>query len=82
MQNDFNEHGEEWFKFEVIHRDIPESQLHLYEISEIAAAEWNNESRVYNISKTPRISSKSRKAMAQRARERLALLLERKPNGI
>lgn len=64
MQRDFNEHGEEWFKIAVLHRDVPEDQLHLYEISEIAGARYNTGDRVYNKSRTPRLSAEARLLLA------------------
>lgn len=79
MQRDFDKYGEAHFTFEILHRNVPEEHLHLYEISEIAAARYN-EDPIYNTSTTPRISAKSRQQLAVRAKQKIELLHERIPN--
>jgi group I intron endonuclease len=68
LQADFDRDGEKNFQIEILHRDVPEKELHLFERSTIAVMDLENEGRVYNKSRTPRISPQSRAALARRRR--------------
>ena len=63
LQADFNEYGEECFTIEVIERGIHESALHFHERSLIVCYASENNDRVYNTSRTPRISEAKRKQL-------------------
>lgn len=73
MQEHFNDHGEEYFKIQILHRNVPENELHIYELSEIVAAGYNNGDKVYNVSKVPRISACSRKLLTDRRNRQVAV---------
>lgn len=60
MQKDFNLYGAENFTVKVIARDIPEDDLHIWEISEIAVYDYDGPG-VYNIGRARRITSEQRR---------------------
>lgn len=65
LQRDYNEFGEENFEIQIVHRGVPDADLHVYEASEIAVLQEET-GRVYNISRTPRISAESRRELRER----------------
>lgn len=65
MQRDFNEHGEQYFKVRILRKDIPEEDLHLWEVAEIGAT-MINAYGCYNKSKSKRISPDQRQMLRRK----------------
>jgi group I intron endonuclease len=71
LQFDFDEYGEENFEFSIVQRNVSEADLHLFESSAIVVSDLENNGRIYNTSKTPRISPAARQRLKdKRLRER------------
>jgi len=69
LQRDFDVFGEDSFEFSVIERDVPENDLHIYELSEIVAYDTENSYDgfgVYNIGKARRVTAEQRRKRPKR----------------
>src|SRR3982750_1406882 len=60
LQEDFNAYGEENFTTIILARDVPEDDLHVYELSEIVVYDYDGPG-TYNVGKARRITAEQRR---------------------
>ncbi len=66
LQEDFNAYGEESFMTIILARNVPEDDLHIYELSEIVSYDSDGPG-TYNVGKARRITAEQRRNTVKHA---------------